>query len=79
MNFVEGICSMMTLLLIGGVSLPIPAAVLGLILILGRIIYAVGYFQGGPNSRVAGVLMAHIGELGLFGLAVYSSIDFIQS
>jgi hypothetical protein len=42
--------------LIAGIYFPVPAAAIGLGIIICRFIYAIGYFIGGPKGRLIGVL-----------------------
>jgi hypothetical protein len=47
-NFVEGISTSITLLIIGGFYYPVISASFGLAMIIGRMIYSVGYTLRGP-------------------------------
>lgn len=76
-NFLEWIASTLALLLIAGVYFPIPSAALGLAVFLGRLIYAIGYANGGPQGRLIGVLINDLAFLGAFVLAFISSVYFI--
>jgi len=76
-NFVEWIASTLVLLLIAGVYFPIPSAALGLAVFLARILYAIGYYVGGPQGRLIGVLINDLAFLGSFVLAFISSVYFI--
>lgn len=78
MNFVEWIASCLVFLLIAGLYFPIPAAAVGLGITVSRFIYACGYTMNGPGGRVVGALLNDILVLGLFGLAVTSSIFYLQ-
>jgi hypothetical protein len=53
------------------------AAIFGLIMIIGRLIYAIGYSYGGPNGRGIGALFVDVSLIGLFVLGIWSSINFI--
>ena len=76
-NFLEWIASTLVLLLIAGVYFPIPSAALGLAVFLARILYAIGYYVGGPQGRLIGVLINDLAFLGSFVLAFISSVYFI--
>lgn len=78
MNYVEWIASCLVFLLIAGLYFPIPAAAIGLGVIVSRIIYACGYTSNGPTGRLIGALGNDILVLALFVLAVISSIFFIK-
>ena len=78
MNYIEWIASYEVFLLVGGVYFPIPAAAIGLGVVIFRIIYAAGYTSGGPSSRLVGALGNDLLVLAQFVLAVISSIYFIR-
>lgn len=65
------------MILVAGIYFPIPAAVLGLAIFIGRIIYSVGYVIGGPKGRSIGALINDFAMLGAFVLSVISSVYFI--
>jgi uncharacterized membrane protein YecN with MAPEG domain len=77
-NFVEGISTAITLLIIGGFYYPIPAAAFGLAMIIGRIIYSVGYTASGPSGRIIGVLLIDIALIALFVLSWITCIKMIK-
>ena len=65
--------------MIAGLYFPIPAAAIGLAIVVARFIYAIGYTtNSGPAGRTVGALLNDILVLGLFGLAVTSSIFYLQ-
>jgi glutathione S-transferase len=72
LNFVESIATYLILLLVAGLYNPIVTAILGATLIVGRIIYGIGYMIS-PILRVPGALIVDIGLVGLTGLAGYSA------
>lgn len=74
----EWIASCLVFLLIGGLYFPIPAAAIGLAVIIARIIYAIGYVTGGPTGRLVGALSNDILVLAQFIFAVISSAYFIK-
>lgn len=75
-NFVEFAPSCFVMLFISGLYFPIPAAVLGLVLIIGRLIYSIGYVNGGPKGRLIGAILGDLVLLGLLGLSLASAILF---
>lgn len=79
-NFVESIATTITLLMIGGVYYPIPAAVFGLGIFIARILYAVGYYTSGPSSKVKSIGAFTIDAclIGLFVLCVITGVKFIK-
>ncbi len=78
MNFVEWIASCLVFLLIGGLYFPIPAAAVGLGVVVARFIYACGYSSGGPTGRLIGALANDVLVLAQFVLAVISSVYFLK-
>lgn len=77
-NYLEWIASCLVFLLIGGLYFPIPAASVGLGVIVARFIYACGYTSGGPAGRYIGALANDLLVLAQFVLAVISSVYFIK-
>ena len=77
MNFVEMGASSLCFLLVAGIYFPIPAAAVGLFMIIGRIVYVCGYAIGGPKGRSVGAGMTDLAILGLFVLAFVSAVFFI--
>jgi uncharacterized membrane protein YecN with MAPEG domain len=78
MNLVEWIASCLCFLLVGGLYFPIPAAVMGFIMIVGRLIYAIGYLKSGPNGRFLGVIVNDSAVVGLLVIALMSSSYMIM-
>ena len=75
-NNSENIATFYVLTLIGGLSFPVPAAVFSGLWILGRGLYAMGYYRG-VSQRIWGV--AHyMGTLGLLGLCVAFGIQLLR-
>jgi len=64
------------MLFIVSIYFPIPAALLRLALFLGRIVYSIGYAQGGPAGRLVGAIIGDLVLLGLLGLSLTSGIFF---
>ncbi len=77
-NFVEGLTPVTIFLLVGGLLYPIPAAVLGLVYMIGRLWYSVGYYVSGPDGRRGGAIILDLALLGLFGLSVYTPIYMLS-
>ena len=69
-NFVESIASYEILLLVGGLYNPILAAGFGGALVVGRLLYGIGYLYS-PSMRVPGAL---INAVSLLGLTVLSGL-----
>ncbi|XP_022094852.1 microsomal glutathione S-transferase 3-like [Acanthaster planci] len=63
-NTLEVLGYFIVLLLLGGLKHPRISAVSGLVWVVGRISYALGYYTGNPEKRLNGAY----GYFGLFGL-----------
>jgi glutathione S-transferase len=61
-NTVEGLGLYLTYLLISGLWLPWLSVVGGLTWIIGRAVYAIGYYQH-PEKRITGAYIFHLAEL----------------
>lgn len=68
-NYLENQPQFLFLLSMGGLQYPKCAAGLGLVYLIGRIVYAKGYSSGDPEKRVRGGF-GYIGWFGLLGSAV---------
>ena len=77
-NYIEFAPSTLVWLLIAGLYFPIPGAAIGLGVIIFRLVYAIGYAQGGPKARSIGAIGNDLCILGLLGLSIASSIMLIQ-
>ncbi len=73
-NAVEGVATAVTLTIIAGLALPIPAAACGFAIFLGRIMYGCGYRGAGPSGRLVGVLLIDLALLGQLGMSIYSGL-----
>lgn len=76
-NFVESISTYLILLLVGGLYNPLLAAGFGAAIVVGRLIYGIGYVFS-PALRVPGGLINAVSLLGLTvlsGLAAYSIVS----
>lgn len=77
-NFVETIASTTLLLIVGGLYQPIPAAIVGGIVLLGRLIFAIGYAYGGPKKRHFGGILIDLSYLALLVLSCMSCYKMIR-
>lgn len=73
----EWVASSLAFLLLGGLNFPIIAASFGLAMIIGRIIYAIGYCSSGPHGRLIGALVNDLMVLGLLVLSYISAVYMI--
>jgi uncharacterized membrane protein YecN with MAPEG domain len=76
-NFLEFAPTTFVWLFVAGVYFPIASAVLGVVVLISRFLYAVGYSKNGPKGRIAGVLGNDLALLGLLGLSLASGIMFV--
>lgn len=58
-------------LLLAGLYFPQASAVLGLIVVVSRVLYSIGYMSGGPKGRSIGAIG---NDIGLFGLIILAGI-----
>lgn len=77
-NFVESIAATTLMLVVGGLFFPRAAASIGLAMIIGRLVFAIGYSSGGPKGRTFGAIIIDLCYLGLLVLSIWSSVKFIQ-
>lgn len=77
-NFVEGVATYIVLILAAAVYYPVYASILGLAIIAGRFIFAIGYVTSGPKGRLAGALTVDVALLGLLYFAVMSGWNITQ-
>ena len=73
---VESAPSIFAFLFISGLYFPIASAVIGLVVVISRIIYAIGYVSGGPGGRLVGAILVDLALLGFIGLSFASAIMF---
>ncbi len=77
-NFVEGVALYLILILAAGIYYPIYASILGAVIFVGRLLFAIGYVSSGPKGRMAGALLVDLALLGLLGLGVLSGYKITQ-
>jgi uncharacterized membrane protein YecN with MAPEG domain len=73
-NALENATPLIVLTLLAGLALPIPAAVFGFIIVLGRLLYGWGYRKWGASGRVYGVILVDLSLLAQLGMAIYSGV-----
>ena len=64
-NTVEGMAMFLVELVIVGLFYPLFAASCGGLWSVGRILYGYGYAKNGPDGRLIGSLISHLGDLPL--------------
>mmetsp|Transcript_4125 Transcript_4125/g.6981 ORF Transcript_4125/g.6981 Transcript_4125/m.6981 type:complete len:97 (+) Transcript_4125:363-653(+) len=58
---------------------PLTAAICGLFVAVGKVLYSIGYMRSGPKGRIVGAILVDIGLLvGLIG-AIYSIVQLFKS
>eukprot|EP01135_Chromosphaera_perkinsii_P007752 Nk52_evm41s967 gene=Nk52_evmTU41s967 len=77
-NSLEALPQFYFLLLTAGVKHPVYAAVFGLIYVISRIVYALGYYTGDPKNRVKGAF-GYIALLGLLFCTLNVSYSLLTS
>ncbi|CAI5479825.1 unnamed protein product [Closterium sp. Yama58-4] len=69
-NTLESYPAFLSLLLIAGYAYPITASACGMVWVIGRVFYSLGYYTGNPRNRVQGMW----GTFGLLGLLVTAGV-----
>ncbi len=64
-NTLEMWSSVQVMMIITGLAYPIVSAVLGAVWVLGRFIYGFSYSSGGPEKRMIGGFVSHLGDFPL--------------
>jgi len=75
-NTLENYPQFLVLLFVAGLECPSCSAIAGLVWILGRIAYALGYSTGDPAKRMRGAF-GYFGLFFLLGTSIYSAIKII--
>ncbi|KAK4219645.1 hypothetical protein QBC37DRAFT_109844 [Rhypophila decipiens] len=76
-NFTDNLTPFLGELLITGLRYPIFAASAGGVWVFGRVIYAIGYTNGGPQGRTVGSIVSALTDFVLKLTAVYSAAKFV--
>ena len=72
-NMLEFLTPVVVFLLIGGMELPWVSIGFGLLFMVGRLLYAIGYASAGrPKMRMPGMIMSNIGVVMLFIMSLHS-------
>lgn len=75
-NYLEGVTSCVTLMLVSGLFFPRYTAVLGATYIAGRVCYGIGYRKKGARGRFLGAGLFDLSLIGLLGGALYGAFTF---
>ncbi|TPX33973.1 hypothetical protein SmJEL517_g03194 [Synchytrium microbalum] len=78
-NYLEQIPTFTFAMLASGIWYPRVSASLGAIYILGRYMYATGYYNSGPQGRTTGFGVFSIANMSLLGTLVYASLKVMAS
>lgn len=63
-NTLESYPAFLTLLVLAGLAYPITASAFGMLWVVGRVVYSLGYYTGDPNKRLRGAFH-NFGQWGL--------------
>lgn len=77
-NFVEGVATYIVMILAAAVYYPMYATFMGVLVLVGRLLFAIGYVSSGANGRIVGALLIDIALVGLLGLSVCSGWNIAQ-
>lgn len=75
-NTLENYTQFLGLLLFAGLKYPTLAALAGVVNLLGRIVYALGYYTGDPKMRARG-WFSYLGTIALAGLSVATALSLL--
>ncbi|GBG63561.1 hypothetical protein CBR_g38628 [Chara braunii] len=73
-NTLEYYPQFLSLLLLGGLTYPVTAAGFGMLWVVGRVFYSLGYYTGNPANRMRGAW----NFFGLFGLMILAGVVGVQ-
>lgn len=76
-NTLESYSFVMLNMCVNGLVYPVTSACMGGIWVVGRIVYGYGYTSGGPDGRMAGALLSHLGDFPLVILSLKIAYDMI--
>ncbi|KAJ9130847.1 Membrane-associated proteins in eicosanoid and glutathione metabolism [Coniochaeta hoffmannii] len=78
-NFTENLTPFVVSLLVAGLRFPVAAATMGAGWSALRALYAYGYACKGPQGRTIGSITSRLLDIGLVGMAMFTSYKFIQA
>eukprot|EP00349_Pseudokeronopsis_sp_Brazil_P000167 CAMPEP_0202958572 /NCGR_PEP_ID=MMETSP1396-20130829/2890_1 /ASSEMBLY_ACC=CAM_ASM_000872 /TAXON_ID= /ORGANISM="Pseudokeronopsis sp., Strain Brazil" /LENGTH=105 /DNA_ID=CAMNT_0049676721 /DNA_START=200 /DNA_END=514 /DNA_ORIENTATION=+ len=77
LNFLEAATPVLLWILIGGLTKPWNTVYLGAANIVGRVLYHLGYSFKGPSGRKMGFVIAQFSGMGLFAMAIMTSLRLL--
>lgn len=77
-TLVESYPGVMIQMLVTGLFYPLAAASFGALWAIGRLIYFKGYSTGGPQGRMIGGLVSHLGDFPLMILCLKVAYDLLM-
>ena len=78
LNTLENYPQFLILLFLGGLKHPLLCSAAGVIWIIGRILYAHGYYSGDPKKRLRGAI-AYVGYFILIGCTISLGLQLIRT
>ncbi len=66
------------LIAVTAIKQPLAALIIAIAYFVFRIVYAVGYFNRGPNWRAAGAIPISLMRYTLFGFSIYTAICYLK-
>ncbi|XP_052087291.1 microsomal glutathione S-transferase 3-like isoform X2 [Mytilus californianus] len=75
-NTLENYPQFLILLIFGGLTFPKLSAAAGMVWIVGRVFYALGYYSGDPKKRMRGAF-AYIGLLALLVFSIITALKML--
>eukprot|EP00357_Protocruzia_adherens_P029021 CAMPEP_0114974062 /NCGR_PEP_ID=MMETSP0216-20121206/1313_1 /TAXON_ID=223996 /ORGANISM="Protocruzia adherens, Strain Boccale" /LENGTH=170 /DNA_ID=CAMNT_0002334647 /DNA_START=40 /DNA_END=552 /DNA_ORIENTATION=- len=69
-NCLETLTPALLFLLLGGLGYPTQAAIMGTLMVVGRLLYTIGYVSKGAGGRLIGVIIYEVGFIYSFVLSI---------
>lgn len=73
-NCLEQVATIISLVLVSGISVPVAAGVIGWVYFVGRIAYTFGYISKGPKGRTVGALICDVALVASLVTAIISCV-----
>ena len=78
-NTLESYSFVMLNMCVNGLVYPVTSAAFGAIYCIGRIVYGYGYASGGPQGRMFGGILSHLGDIPLVVTSLKIAYDMISA